>query len=86
MTVIMKRDEIIKIVLQLAAQEDKFQVSNILEILAKGYASRQHISGILTDLVLKGSLVVAGSKRFTFYALPSNADKLMLRKDLRLLF
>ncbi|HEX4775047.1 MAG TPA: DUF4325 domain-containing protein [Candidatus Saccharimonadales bacterium] len=80
----MKRDQIIKIVLQLAAQEDKFQVSNVLEALGEGYASRQHVSGVLNDLVTRGSLVVAGSKRFTFYALPSKADKL-IDKETRVL-
>jgi len=80
----MKRDQIIKIVLQLAEQEDKFQVSNVLEGLSEGYASRQYVSGVLSDLVARGSLVVAGSKRFTFYALPSKADAL-IDKETRVL-
>jgi anti-sigma regulatory factor (Ser/Thr protein kinase) len=80
----MKRDQIIKIVVLLAAQEDKFQLSNVLEALGKGFASRQHVSSVLNDLVTRGSLVVAGSKRFTFYALPSKADKL-IDKETRVL-
>lgn len=80
----MKRNQIIKIALQLAEQKDKFQVSDVLERLNKSYASRQYVSGILSDLATRGSIVVAGSKRFTFYALPAKADKL-IDKETRIL-
>jgi anti-sigma regulatory factor (Ser/Thr protein kinase) len=80
----MKRDQIIKVVIQLAEQADKLQVSDVLAALSKDYASRQYVSGVLNDLVTRGSLVVAGSKRFTFYALPFKADKL-IDKETRVL-
>ena len=81
----MKRQEIEKVILQLAEKVDKFQVSQILEKLNKKFASRQYISGILSDLVTKGTLVVAGSKRFTFYSLPSKADTLIDKETRTLL-
>jgi len=40
-------------------------------------ASRVYVSNILRDLVAEGGLVSSGSKRYTFYALPANADALI---------
>lgn len=80
----MKRKQIEQAILALANSADKFQVSDILEQLEQGFASRQYISGILNDLVTKEVLIVAGSKRFTFYSLPSKADSL-IDKETRIL-
>jgi anti-sigma regulatory factor (Ser/Thr protein kinase)/predicted transcriptional regulator len=81
----MKRQEIEKVVIQLAEKVDKFQVSQVLDKLDKEFASRQYISGILSDLVTKGALVVAGSKRFTFYSAPSKAGMLIDKETRTLL-
>lgn len=80
----MKRQEIEKVILRLAKSLDKIQVSQVLAQLDPKFASRQYVSGILSDLVTRGELVVAGSKRFTFYSLPSKADTL-IDKETRIL-
>lgn len=80
----MKRDRIEKTILTLADKVDKFQVSQVLESLEEDFTSRQYISGILNDLVSRNILVTAGSKRFTFYSLPSKADTLV-DKETRIL-
>lgn len=80
----MKREHIIKVINELAREVDKFQLSNVIEKLGVEFASRQHVSSILNELVSRQELLVAGSKRFTYYALPSNADKL-IDKETRLL-
>ena len=80
----MKRDQIKKVILELAEKVDKFQLSQVLELLEQNYTSRQYISGILSELVSRGTLSVAGSKRFTYYALPAKADTL-IDKESRML-
>lgn len=73
----MKKDYIRKAILELAARTKKFQVSQVIDQLEEGFVSRQYVSGILNELVAEKTLSVAGSKRFTFYALPSRADALI---------
>lgn len=73
----MKREEIEEAILKLANATDKFQSSQVLDRLPDNFATRQYISGVISDLVSKGVLSVAGSKRFTFYALPSKAGALI---------
>src|SRR5438045_9151775 len=74
---LMKRKEIEKAILALANEVNKFQSSQLLEKLPQDFATRQYISGVINDLVAKGVLSMAGSKRFTYYALPSKADALV---------
>lgn len=80
----MKREAIEQAILRLAERVDKFQVAQVLDQLEEDFASRQYISGVLNDLVTKGLLSTAGSKRFTYYSLPGKADSLIDKETRRL--
>ena len=80
----MKREQIEYTIRAVAQDADKFQASDVLKKLPAQFATRQYISTILNDLVGRKVLAVSGSKRFTYYSLPSKADNL-IDKETRML-
>lgn len=76
----MKKDQIKTVILTLAGNVDKFQVSDIKKVLRMP-VSRQFISVVLKGLVDSKVLITAGSRRYTYYSLPQNIDSLINKES-----
>lgn len=79
----MKKPFIIEQIKATSQQLDRFQAGDVLARLNNS-ASRVYVSSILSDMVAGGELVSTGSRRYTFYSLPSKAD-LLIGKETRTL-
>jgi anti-sigma regulatory factor (Ser/Thr protein kinase) len=80
---VVKKEQIIARIKEVSRQKRRFQSSDVLHLSGK-LASRQYVSILLREMVDRGELASSGSKRYTFYALPANAD-LLIDKESRTL-
>ena len=79
----MKKEQIVKHIKAVSLRKRRFQAGDVLSLI-EGTVSRQYVSNLLSEMVARGELASSGSKRYTFYALPANAD-LLIDKETRVL-
>ena len=72
----MKKRQIIEATEIVSKKLRRFQAGDVLAV-ADGIASRQYVSRVLSELAAGGVLASSGTKRYTYYALPANADFLI---------
>lgn len=72
----MKKQQIIEAADIVSKKLKRFQAGDVLAIV-DGIASRQYVSRVLSEMAAGGVLSSSGSKRYTYYALPANADFLI---------
>jgi anti-sigma regulatory factor (Ser/Thr protein kinase) len=79
----MKKEQIVKHIKAVSLRKRRFKAGDVLS-LTGDIASRQYVSNLLSEMVKRSELASSGSKRYTFYALPANAD-LLIDKETRTL-
>ncbi len=70
------KDKILLAIKKVASSQERFQLSHVLKLLADQKATRQYISRVLSEEIAAKRLISSGSRRYTHYALPENADSL----------
>ncbi|MDR1088475.1 MAG: DUF4325 domain-containing protein [Coriobacteriales bacterium] len=69
----------------MAEQQDLFQVSDVMDAMGDFQVSRQSVSNTLADLVASGQLLRNGTRRYTYYALPTKSNALVHKETRKLL-
>lgn len=74
-----KKEQVLSAIHSVSHAKERFQLSDVLKKLTHATISRQYVSTLLSDLVANKTLISAGTRRHTFYALPENIDALRER-------